>query len=92
MRVAGTEEETVVVRVGKRGITEGLLSELDNVLRARGIVKVKLLRNFREAYGVGSKSKYEIAAELAKTLGAEVVEVRGYTIVLRRRRIGGGTK
>jgi RNA-binding protein len=92
MRSAEAGEEIVVVRVGKKGITEGLLAELDNVLRARGVVKVKLLRNFREAYGVESGNKREVAAELAKALGAEVVEVRGYTIVLRRRRARGGAK
>jgi RNA-binding protein len=92
MRAAKTEEEIVVVRVGKSGITEGLLSELDNVLRARGLVKVKLLKNFRDAYGVESGNKDEVAEKLAKALGAEVVEVRGYTIVLRRRRARGGAK
>ena len=92
MRAAKTEEEIVVVRVGKSGITEGLLSELDNVLRARGLVKVKLLKNFRDAYGVESGNKDKVAEELAKALGAEVVEVRGYTIVLRRRRARGGAK
>jgi RNA-binding protein len=92
MRAAKTEKEIVVVRVGKSGITEGLLSELDNVLRARGLVKVKLLKNFRDAYGVESGNKDEVAEKLAKALGAEVVEVRGYTIVLRRRRARGGAK
>jgi RNA-binding protein len=92
MRAAKTEEEIVVVRVGKSGVTEGLLSELDKVLRARGLVKVKLLKNFRDAYGVESRNKDEVAAELAEALGAEVVEVRGYTIVLRRRRARGGAK
>jgi RNA-binding protein len=92
MRSAEAGEEIVVVRVGKKGITEGLLAELDNILRARGVVKVKLLRNFREAYGVESGNKREVAAELAEALGAEVVEVRGYTIVLRRRRARGGAK
>jgi len=92
MRAAKTEEEIVVVRVGKSGVTEGLLSELDKVLRARGLVQVKLLKNFRDAYGVESRNKDEVAAELAEALGAEVVEVRGYTIVLRRRRARGGAK
>jgi len=79
--------ELVVVRVGKKGVTEGLLRELDNVLRARGVVKVKLLRNFREAYGIDSRTKRSFAEDLARRLGARLVEVRGYTIVLRR---GGG--
>lgn len=80
------EDEIVTVRVGKKGLTEGLLSELDNVLRARGIVKVKLLKNFREAFGIERDSKSAIAAKLAEALGAEVVDVRGYTIILRRRK------
>ncbi|MCD6357354.1 MAG: RNA-binding protein [Thermoprotei archaeon] len=79
--------ELVVVRVGKKGVTEGLLRELDNVLRARGMVKVKLLRNFREAYGIDSRTKRKFAEDLARRLGAKLVEVRGYTLVLRR---GGG--
>jgi len=79
-------EEVVVVRVGKKGLTEGVLSEIDNVLRARGVVKVKLLRNFREAYGVDRLARRQVAEELARRLGAEVVDVRGYVITLRRRR------
>lgn len=92
MPATKTDEEVVVVRVGKKGITESLLSELDNILRARGLVKVKLLKNFRDAYGVESKNKEEVAAKLAKALGAEVVEVRGYSIIIRRRKARGGAR
>ena len=72
----------MVVRIGKKGITDALLRELDNVLRARNIVKVKLLKNYREAYGAG---RSEVARELADKLGARVVEVRGFTILLERK-------
>ncbi len=79
-------EEVVVVRVGKRGLREEVIREIDNVLRARGVVKVKLLKNFREAHGVDREARAAIASELAKRLNAVVVEVRGYTVTLRRPR------
>lgn len=77
-------EEIVTVKVGKKGITDALLKEIGNVLRARSLVKVQLLKNFRDAYGVNRENKAAIAAELAQALGAQVVQVRGYTILLKR--------
>ena len=74
----------MVVRIGKKGITDGLLRELDTILRLRGAVKVKLLKNFREAYGIDRDARKLVAEELSKTLGAEVVDIRGYVITLRR--------
>ncbi|HDD33771.1 MAG TPA: YhbY family RNA-binding protein [Thermofilaceae archaeon] len=76
----------VVVRVGKRGITDALIRELDNILKARGVVKVKLLRSFRESYDVDREVRARLAEELAERLRAEVIDVRGYTIVLKRGR------
>jgi len=74
------------VRVGKRGITDALIRELDNILKARGVVKVKLLRSFRESYDVDREVRARLAEELAERLRAEVIDVRGYTIVLKRGR------
>jgi RNA-binding protein len=77
------DKEVVVVNIGKRGLTEGVLREIENVLRARGVVKVKLLRSFRESMGL---SREEVAEILAKALSAEVVGVRGFVIALRKER------
>ncbi|MCS7104721.1 MAG: YhbY family RNA-binding protein [Thermofilaceae archaeon] len=77
-------EDVTIVRVGKSGVTDAILSEIDNILKVRGIVKIKLLKNFRESFDINSKSKENIALELAKNLGAEVVGMRGYTITLKR--------
>lgn len=77
-------DEVVTVRVGKKGITSELLKELDNVLRARGLVKVQLLKNFRDAYGVNRDNKADVVADLAQALGAQVAELRGYTILLKK--------
>jgi len=80
-------EGAVTVRVGKKGLTEEVLEEVRAVLEARGVAKVKLLRNFREEFGVDREARRRLASILGERLGAEVVDVRGYTITLRR---GGG--
>lgn len=77
-------KDVTVVRVGKSGVTDAILSEIDNILKAKGVVKIKLLKNFRESFDINSKSKENIALELAKNLGAEVTDMRGYTITLKR--------
>lgn len=78
------QDPTVVtVNIGKRGLDESVLAEIENALKARGVVKVKLLKNFREAYGY---TREEVAVILSQRLGAEVVGIRGYVIALRRRR------
>ncbi len=76
-------DDLVVVRIGKKGITEGIISEIDNVLEKRGMVKIKLLRNFREAYGV---NRNDVAIMLSERLNACIEEVRGFTIILRRQK------
>jgi RNA-binding protein len=70
-----------VVNIGKKGLDEAVLEEIKNVLKARGIVKVKLLKNFREAYGL---SPEETAVVLSQRLSAEIVGVRGFVIVLKK--------
>lgn len=75
------DEEVVTVNIGKKGITDSLLSELDNVLRARGVVKVKLLRSYRESSDL---TREEVAKLLSEKLNAEVAGVRGFVIALRR--------
>lgn len=72
-----------MVNIGKKGLTEGVLREIENVLRARGVVTVKLLRSFRESTGL---SREEVAEILARALSAEVVGVRGFVIALRKER------
>ncbi|GEM_PF-418109 len=73
--------EPVIIRIGKKGITNSLLNELKEVLKKRKIVKVKLLRNFRETYEM---DRWKVADLLSKKLGAKVVEIRGFTIILRQ--------
>ena len=65
------------VHMGAQGITEALLKSLDETLRARELVKVKI--------GKGAElGAREAANDLAERTGAEVVQVIGRTFTLFR--------
>ena len=65
------------VHVGQHGITPALVSSLDDALRTRELVKVKL--------GKGAEVKpKEAAGELAAATGSEVVQVIGRTATFYR--------
>ena len=65
------------VHMGAQGITESMVKSLDETLRARELVKVKI--------GKGAElSAREVANDLAARIGAEVVQVIGRTFTLYR--------
>ena len=68
------------VRIGKNGITESVIEEIRSQLKSRNVVKIKFLRN-SDRSDMNGKAK-----ALASRLDAEVVDVRGFTIVLRKAR------
>ncbi|MCC6027841.1 MAG: RNA-binding protein [Archaeoglobi archaeon] len=71
--------EIARINVGKKGLTESLLNEINLLLEKRGIVKVKLLRNsgMRE-------NKELVVKELIERLGCRVTDVRGFVITIER--------
>jgi RNA-binding protein len=68
----------VTVWVGKRG-TEPVAAELDGQLDDRQFVKAKFHRAAR-----GGTDTETLAADLAESVGATVVETRGHTAVFER--------
>jgi len=66
--------------VGKNGVTDSLVEEVNRQLKDNKLVKVKVLKSALE-----SMSRDEIARVLAEKTGAELIEVRGNTIVLFKR-------
>jgi RNA-binding protein len=65
------------VHVGGQGLTEAVVQTLDDTLRTRELVKVKL--------GKGSDLKAkEVAGQLAERTGSEVIQVIGRTVTLYR--------
>lgn len=72
-------ELKATVHIGKDGITEGVINEIRQQLKKRKIIKIKFLQN---ANRDNFKEKIE---DIAKETGAEVVEIRGFTAVLKKR-------
>ena len=81
-RVKQAHYSSADVIIGKKGVTEEVLREIDNRLRAHEIVKVKMLRT---AVGPGSERR-RVAKMIAEALGARLMGVRGRTFVLYRPR------
>ena len=68
------------IRIGKRGISEGVILEAIKLLKKRGIIKVKFLRNI--AYDKRTAKK--LAEELAIKTGAKIGKIIGKVAILYR--------
>lgn len=66
-----------IAHIGKKGITDSLITELDSVLEARELVKISVLQN------ADFKAK-QVIEDLANATGAEPVQTIGNKIVLFR--------
>ncbi len=62
--------------LGKNGITDSFLESVDNYLKAHNIVKIK------SSLAEDKDSLKTYAQEVAKELGATLVETRGYTFTI----------
>jgi len=65
-----------VFQVGKGGISDALLKQTEDALRARELIKLKVLLD------VSPEPPKELAQKIAEATGAEVVQVVGGSIVL----------
>ncbi len=66
--------------VGKNGITPSLVEEVSRQLKDNKLVKIKLLKSAVEAM-----PREELGRELAQKTSAELIEVKGNTVVLFKR-------
>ena len=66
-----------ILQVGKLGLSDTLLTQLDNALTARELVKGQVLEN-------APLSAREAAQQLAEQSGSDVVQVIGARFVLYR--------
>jgi RNA-binding protein len=67
------------VHIGKNGVTEAVLSEIERQLKDKGYVKVKIEKS---VIRILERDRKEVAEEVARRLGAELIDVRGRTFVL----------
>jgi len=73
--------EKPTVWIGKGRISEEIVKEIEKQLKYREIVKVKVLRAALKEIRTA-----DIAAEISRRTKAELVEVRGHTFILYKRR------
>lgn len=67
-----------IFQIGKSGIEENLIKQVDDALEARELVKIRLLDN-------SAADVKEAAEELASRTRAEIVQIVGRAIVLWRK-------
>ncbi|AXH98948.1 ribosome assembly RNA-binding protein YhbY [Sporosarcina sp. PTS2304] len=66
-----------IFQIGKSGLTDAILAQIDEALEARELLKVSVLQNCEE-------DKKEIAEKIGAHKQIEVVQVIGNVIVLYR--------
>jgi RNA-binding protein len=66
--------------IGKNGVTDSLIVEINRQLKDNKLIKVKILKSAIETI-----PREEIARQLAAKTGAELIDVRGNTVVLFKR-------
>lgn len=66
---------TPIFQVGKGGVNEQMLLQIEDALEARELIKVRILDNCEE-------DKHDVAEQLAEGTGAELVQLIGLTVVL----------
>ncbi len=71
----------ITINVGKNGITESLINEINFQLEKHGVVRVRMLKNFRLASG---RHKKELAREIAEKVRGRLVDFRGFVLTFER--------
>ncbi|UOY94075.1 ribosome assembly RNA-binding protein YhbY [Ectobacillus sp. JY-23] len=64
-----------IFQVGKGGVNENMIKQIQEALEVRELIKVSVLQNCDE-------DRHEVAEALSEGAGAELVQVIGSTIVL----------
>jgi len=66
-----------VLKIGKNGVTDALIEELNKQIKAKKLVKVRVLKSAEER-----KDLKAIAEEIACATRSTLIEVRGRIVVL----------
>jgi len=66
-----------VVRIGKSGITENLIKEINKQLKMHKLIKIKLLKSCLEA-----KGRKEMAKEIVTITDSDLVMLQGNVVVM----------
>lgn len=68
-------EEKAIFQIGKDGLSDNLIEQVSNALKARELVKISVLKN-------SAVDIEECAFDLARLTHSELVQIIGRTIIL----------
>ena len=80
-KMALASDLEITIRVGKSGLSESLISELDSQLKTRNLVKVKVNRGIADA----SSLKDELWIKMADGTSSNLILTRGNIAVFHRK-------
>ena len=69
-----------ILRIGKNGLTENGINELNKLLRKRKLIKIKLLKA-----AMKGKNKKELISGITEKTNSELIEAVGNIVVLHRK-------
>ena len=69
-----------VVRIGKNGVTSGILEEIKTHLKKRKLIKIKMIRSCFE-----NTDKESVKRLILEKTGAELVSQVGFTLTIYKR-------
>lgn len=69
------------IRIGKAGISEGVIQETKRLLKAKGIIKIKFLKNIAET----KEDVKRLIEGLAEKTNAEIGKIIGRTAILYKK-------
>ena len=67
--------------MGKNGVTEEFIEEVKRQLKRKKVIKIRALRSV-----LAKQSIDEVASEIAAKAKSQLLEIRGYTMLLARKR------
>jgi len=73
--------EKPTIQIGKNGVSHKLVKEIEKQLEKKEMVKIKILQSALE----GEEAR-EIASKIAEQTVSSLVEVRGHTFMLYKRK------
>lgn len=77
---AKAKTEKPLMQIGKNGITEECVSQVDALLKRKKLLKIRLLKSFVEAH-----DRKEAAKELAERTNSRLIEQIGFVVTLYRK-------
>lgn len=71
---AKSNQEKPIFQVGKSGVTDNMIAQIDDALEKRELIKVKILQNCLE-------DKHTIAETISEQTSAHIVQIIGNNII-----------